>query len=72
LDYVLLGKKRPKVSKIGMNRLSSSTSDVVPISGARNGAQARENVGAAGWKLSDGELKALSDVLDEAKLNYFP
>jgi len=70
---VEIARKRGKtVPQVALNWLMVSTSGVVPIPGAKSGAQARENAGAAGWRLSDGELLALSDASDEAKLNYFP
>jgi aryl-alcohol dehydrogenase-like predicted oxidoreductase len=36
----------------------------LPIPGAKNQAQAEQNAGAVGWKLSDEEVKALDDASD--------
>ncbi|PRW57658.1 pyridoxal chloroplastic [Chlorella sorokiniana] len=36
----------------------------VPIPGAKDMAQAKENLGALGWRLSDGEVRALNDAAD--------
>lgn len=36
----------------------------VPIPGAKNLGQAEDNLGALGWRLSDGEVRALSDAAD--------
>jgi myo-inositol catabolism protein IolS len=68
----IASKRGKTVSQVALNWLMSSSSDVVPIPGARNGAQAKENAGAAGWKLSIEDLKALTDISGQVKLNYFP
>jgi myo-inositol catabolism protein IolS len=65
-------RRKKTVSQIALNWLISSTQGVVPIPGARNGAQAAENAGAAGWSLDPAESKALRDVVDQLKLNYYP
>lgn len=36
----------------------------VPIPGAKNIRQARENLGSIGWKLGDGEVRALEEAAD--------
>jgi aryl-alcohol dehydrogenase-like predicted oxidoreductase len=36
--------------------------DVVPIPGAKNARQAKENVGALGWRLTDDEVQALDEA----------
>ncbi len=36
----------------------------VPIPGAKTLAQAKENLGAVGWRLSAGELAALNEAAD--------
>eukprot|EP00890_Picochlorum_soloecismus_P004810 jgi/Picsp_1/532/NSC_00529-R1_aldo keto reductase family protein len=36
----------------------------VPIPGAKNLVQARENLGSIGWKLGDGEVRALEEAAD--------
>ena len=38
----------------------------MPIPGAKNLPQAEDNLGALGWRLSDGEVQALSDTADAA------
>jgi len=59
------------VSQVALNWLIAQ-GGVVPIPGARNGTQAAENAGAAGWNLNASELQALKEVTSELKLNYFP
>jgi pyridoxine 4-dehydrogenase len=36
--------------------------DAVPIPGAKNGAQAKQNAGALGWRLSADDVAALDAV----------
>ncbi len=40
--------------------------NTVPIPGAKNLRQAKDNLGALGWRLSDGEVAALSAAADAA------
>lgn len=40
--------------------------DALPIPGAKNAAQARENAGGLGWKLTDEEVAKLDEVSDAA------
>jgi len=44
---------------------------VIPIPGAKNPKQVEENVGAAGWKLTKGEIEGIANVLNGLKLDYF-
>jgi aryl-alcohol dehydrogenase-like predicted oxidoreductase len=37
----------------------------MPIPGAKNAEQARQNAGALGWKLTEGQVKALDQASDE-------
>jgi len=69
-----IAEKRGKtVPQVALNWLMSSPSEiVVPIPGAKNGAQSRENAGAAGWQLSSTELDSLNKAAQQVTLNYFP
>ena len=49
-------------SQVALNYLLSKGSVVIP--GAKNTAQAKENMGAAGWKLSDSEMKEIEKLAD--------
>jgi len=39
----------------------------VPIPGAKNAQQARQNAGARGWRMSDADVAALSDLAQLGK-----
>jgi len=64
------GKTIPQVALNWL--INSPNAVVVPIPGARNGTQARDNAGAAEWKMSENDMKALTDAGHQVKLNYFP
>ncbi|MDA4130278.1 MAG: aldo/keto reductase [Thaumarchaeota archaeon] len=68
----IASSRRKTVSQVALNWLLSANPGVIPIPGARNGAQAAENAGAAGWSLNSQELRALRDETEKLKLNYFP
>jgi myo-inositol catabolism protein IolS len=69
-----ISKRNSKtIPQVALNWLiNSPNAVVVPIPGARNSTQARDNAGAAGWKMSEHDMKALTDVGHQVKLNYFP
>jgi aryl-alcohol dehydrogenase-like predicted oxidoreductase len=56
------GGKRP--SQVALNWLICQR-NVVPIPGAKNGSQARENAGALGWSLTSAEVNALDRLTVE-------
>lgn len=61
------------IPQVALNWLiNSPNAQVIAIPGVRNGAQARDNAGAAGWKMSDEEMSELSIAGHQVKLNYFP
>ncbi|MDA4129770.1 MAG: aldo/keto reductase [Thaumarchaeota archaeon] len=64
------GKTIPQVALNWL--INSPNAAIVPIPGARNSTQARDNAGAAEWKMSENDMKALTDVGHQVKLNYFP
>lgn len=67
-----IAKNREKTpAQVALNWLASNPL-VVPIPGARNSSQARENAGAIGWRLTSDEIASLNAASDEVKLNYFP
>jgi myo-inositol catabolism protein IolS len=63
------GKTVPQVTLNWL--ISSPLGVIVPIPGAKNGAQAKENAGAAGWSLSADELDSINKTAALVKLNYF-
>jgi aryl-alcohol dehydrogenase-like predicted oxidoreductase len=40
---------------------------IAPVVGVRNVEQARSNVGAYGWRLSDGEIERIDAVSSQGK-----
>ena len=44
--------------------LCADTAQVVPIVGAKNAAQVRDNLGAIGWRLLDREVADLESAAD--------
>ncbi len=45
---------------------------VIPIPGAKNEAQAEQNAGSEGWRLTQRELDEISAALSQVKLSYYP
>lgn len=71
----LLGKIREMADKhdktmaqVSLNYLICKGAVVIP--GAKGVSQAKENIGAVGWKLSDSEVRQL-DMASEVRLAYF-
>ena len=58
------------VTQIALNWLIKDKA-VIPIPGAKNPNQVEENVGSAGWKLTQEELEEIVKALRTLKLNYF-
>ena len=58
-------------AQVALNWLLRQPGTVVPIPGAKNPAQAEENAGAAGWSLSDSEVRRISDVAASISLDFF-
>jgi aryl-alcohol dehydrogenase-like predicted oxidoreductase len=62
LDRTLAGIARARqktVAQVALNWLLFKDERIIPIPGATRAEHLRENVGAVGWTLSDGELAAL-------------
>ncbi|MGK7881520.1 MAG: aldo/keto reductase [Crocosphaera sp.] len=60
-----LGEKYDKTpAQVALNWLIAQ-GDVIPIPGAKNAKQAKENAGAMGWLLSDEDVKKLSSLSDK-------
>ncbi|KAI7838722.1 hypothetical protein COHA_007518 [Chlorella ohadii] len=58
-----IAKRRGKtLSQVAINW--AICQGAVPIPGAKDMAQAKENLGALGWRLSDGEVRALNEAAD--------
>jgi myo-inositol catabolism protein IolS len=59
------------VSQVALNWLASNTI-VIPIPGAKNAAQSRENVGSLDFQLSAEELNQIERAYRETKIDYYP
>ena len=60
-----LGEKYDKTPvQVALNWLIAQ-GDVIPIPGAKNAKQAKENAGAMGWLLSDDDVQQLSSLSDK-------
>ncbi|EFN55619.1 hypothetical protein CHLNCDRAFT_23295 [Chlorella variabilis] len=55
-------RRRKTLSQVAINWCMCQ--GTVPIPGAKDLRQATENLGALGWRLSDGEVRALSEAAD--------
>ena len=61
------------VPQVALNWLTTRPTVSTVVMGARNEAQLRENLGAVGWSLSEGQLARLSEAsLTTAPYPYFP
>ena len=58
-------------SQVALNWLMHQAGTVVPIPGAKRAAQVEENAGSAGWRLTDAEVRRLSDVSASLRLDTF-
>jgi aryl-alcohol dehydrogenase-like predicted oxidoreductase len=47
------------IAQVALNWLMSKDELIIPIPGAKNARQARENSGALGWRLSEEEMKQI-------------
>ncbi|MEM3659701.1 MAG: aldo/keto reductase [Thermoproteota archaeon] len=66
-----IAKVRGKtIAQVAMNWLLRE-GNIVPIPGAKTPVQAEENAGAAGWRLSDRELKEIESVLKTLSIDFF-
>jgi aryl-alcohol dehydrogenase-like predicted oxidoreductase len=50
------------IAQVALNWLLTKDDLIIPIPGAKNARQARENVGAIGWRLTDDEHSRISGV----------
>jgi len=67
-----VGANRGKTAaQVALNWLMRQAGTVVPIPGAKNPAQAEENTGAAGWTLSDPEVRRISEFSASLRLDFF-
>ena len=48
------------MSQVALNWLLCKDNCIIPIPGAKNARQARENAGAIGWRLSEEEQERIS------------
>ena len=62
-------KRKKTVAQVSLNWLISHEG-VIAIPGAKTPEQAEENAGAAGWKLSDEELKLIENELSKIDIDY--
>ena len=51
------------IAQVALNWLLASQNQVIPIPGVKNLRQARENLGAVGWRLSNDERT----IIDQAE-----
>ena len=58
-------------AQVALNWLLRQPGRVVPIPGAKTARQAEENTGAVGWRLSDAEVRELSDQQRALVLDTF-
>ncbi len=67
-----IGEKHGKTpAQVALNWLMRQSGTVVPIPGAKNPAQAEENAGAAGWTLTEAEIRRVSDTSADLRLDLF-
>jgi aryl-alcohol dehydrogenase-like predicted oxidoreductase len=57
--------------QVALRWLMQQSGTVVPIPGAKSAAQAEENAGAAGWRLTDVEVGRLSEASAALRLDLF-
>ena len=70
---VIADRRGKTIAQVALNWLiSSPLGPIVPIPGAKNGAQAKENAGVASWNLFADELDSINKAAAQVKLNYFP
>ncbi|MFP3133620.1 MAG: aldo/keto reductase [Nitrososphaeria archaeon] len=62
-------KRKKTVAQVSLNWVISHEG-VIAIPGAKTPEQAEENAGAAGWKLSDEELKLIENELSKIDIDY--
>ncbi len=62
-------RRKKTVSQVALNWVVSHDG-VIAIPGAKTPEQAEENAGAAGWKLSDEELKLIENELSKIDIDY--
>ena len=60
MKSIASGHADASVSQVALNWARAK--GTIPIPGARNLKQAKQNIGALSWSLSDDELKALDDA----------
>jgi|EP01040_Poterioochromonas_malhamensis_P002743 pyridoxine 4-dehydrogenase len=56
------------ITQVALNWIMSQ--GVIPIPGARNLMQLKENLGAKGWRLSEREINELEDAASEVKVEF--
>ena len=58
-----IGKAHGKtITQVGLNWLMQQSDCVIPIPGAKNLKQVKENIGALGWHLTVDELNLISQT----------
>jgi len=67
-----VGAKHDRTAtQVALNWLMRQPGTVVPIPGIKNAAQAEANAGAAGWELTAGEVRRISDASHALQLDLF-
>jgi myo-inositol catabolism protein IolS len=66
----IANKRGKTVAQVALNWLLSHPG-VIPIPGAKNVEQAEQNAGAAGWSLTQNEIREVTEVADKTELDYY-
>jgi aryl-alcohol dehydrogenase-like predicted oxidoreductase len=64
-------RHRKTPAQVALNWLMRQPGTLVPIPGAKFPQQAEENAGAAGWSLTAGEVRAISEASKGLKIDLF-
>ncbi|BAN91056.1 aldo/keto reductase [Aeropyrum camini] len=57
-------------SQVALNWIIGYSENTIPIPGAKSPEQARENAGAAGWRLSYGDWRLLDRISRKVRISY--
>jgi aryl-alcohol dehydrogenase-like predicted oxidoreductase len=66
----MANKRGKTVAQVALNWILSHPG-VIPIPGAKNAEQAEQNAGAAGWSLTQDEMREVTAAADTTELDYF-
>jgi aryl-alcohol dehydrogenase-like predicted oxidoreductase len=66
----MANKRGKTVAQVALNWILSHPG-VIPIPGAKNAEQAEQNASAAGWSLTQDEMREVTAAADTTELDYF-